>query len=172
MAGSNYKTPPGEGRIQRRAAPPYPSVDFEAAEGSDTLLPGAPNTNKYKQLSPGCADWLSRGCTITGTAAQFGIGRETLRYWLKHQAFKDLVDSKREEWRKGLLADIEGANHWVAKAWLLERVFKGDYVQPRQAPQGTGPVQVNVMLGNAPGESGGTKITVGESPVVEIKTGK
>jgi hypothetical protein len=104
-----------------------------------------PQSNKYRQLAESCAEWLARGCSIMGTAAQHGISRETLYSWQEFPHFQELIEMKRENWRMKLLKEIEENPQWTAKAWLLERVFR-EYDPPSPSRQGSNGVIVQISI--------------------------
>jgi transposase len=90
-------------------------------------------TQKYRNLSELVADMLAYGCFIEGTAAKFGLSRDTVYRWLETGHFRALVEGKKEKYRLELLKTIQKAGQkehlWQANAWILERnkVFEDEF---------------------------------------------
>jgi hypothetical protein len=115
-------------------------------------------TQKYLNLSSLVAEMLAHGCGIEGTAAKFGLAKDTIYRWLETLHFQALVALKIEEYRLELIggikkAGLKHANQWTALAWLAERSkqFSGDYHQPSK---GNTSASITVNIGIAhPGKS-------------------
>jgi hypothetical protein len=130
-------------------------------------MKGQPRSNKYRQLAESCAEWLAKGCGIAGTAAKHGISRETLYNTQEFPHFQELVESKREQWRKDLLQEINDNPQWTAKAWLLERVFR-EYDPPQVASRGSGgQVVVQVAIGHPAMQ--GKEQEQGQEQIADVK---
>jgi hypothetical protein len=108
-------------------------------------------TQKYRNLSPLVADMLAHGSGVEGTAAKFGLSRNTVYRWLETDHFQALVELKKTEYRLELLKTIQKAGQkphlWAAAAWCLERnkVF-GDEFKLNQGSKGTGQVVVQIAI--------------------------
>jgi hypothetical protein len=127
-----------------------------------------PKGNKYRQLADSCAEWLSKGCGVTGTARHHGISRRTLHSWQEFPHFQELIELKREEWRQECLSDIQADKQWTSKAWLLERCFRGEYDPPhvRKAGQ-AGNVVVQVAVWHPAMQEEGQE--QGQEQLTEVK---
>ena len=131
----------------------------------DYLVPPI-NSPLYRNCSENIALELAGGATVTGTAFKYGIDRKTIQTWSKHPHFLALVQSKKDFLRDELLNRIKdfGEKNWLPNAWLLERnkAFEGEFAQPKAQSQAGGNVQVNVVIGGAPGNQEGVTVEVGQ----------
>ena len=113
----------------------------------------------YRIKCNDAAQALAMGLSIVGTAQRIGVARRTLQYWLDTAHFCALVQSKKDLWELEKLTRIEdaGANphRWQANAWLLERVFKDKYAQPKAQGGAIGNVVIQVNVGSVPGSQDG-----------------
>jgi hypothetical protein len=108
-------------------------------------------TQKYRNLSESVAEMLAHGSGIEGTAAKFGLSRNTIYRWLETDHFQALVELKKTEYRLDLLKNIQKAGQkehlWQASAWILERnkAF-GDEFKLNQDKGKSGPVVVQIAI--------------------------
>jgi len=103
----------------------------------------------YNNIHERAAILLANGNSVPGTAAQVGIAKRTLDYWLTNGHFCAVIESKKTELRDMLLGRINKASekNWFAAAWILERnkVFGGEFKQQAAQSQGAAVnIQINV----------------------------
>jgi hypothetical protein len=127
-------------------------MDKNLFQVNDETLPEPEiKTQKYRNLSESVADVLAHGCGIEGTAAKFGLSRNTVYRWLETDHFQALVELKKTEYRLELLKTIQKAGQkehlWQASAWILERnkAF-GDEFKLNKDGRGGGQVVVQIAI--------------------------
>jgi hypothetical protein len=142
----------------------------EFPESTEEFPEPAITTAKYQANAENAAVLMANNCNVSETAAKIGISRKTLNNWMKTDHFQALFESKKADRRlmieKKILEAAEGKN-WTAGAWLLERspVFREEYCQPKSPPPGSGNVQINIILSQAPNGHGKSTITLSEQPM-------
>ena len=127
-------------------------MDKNLPQVNDESLPEPEiKTQKYRNLSELVAEILAHGSGIEGTAAKFGLSRNTLYRWLETDHFQALVELKKTEYRMELLGRIATAGQkphlWQASAWILERnkAF-GDEFKLNKDDKGSGNVVVQIAI--------------------------
>jgi len=142
--------------LQDKSVSPYKEDSFPAP----TI-----RSRKYDSLAPIVAELFAQGWSLLGACREVNLSKGTVEYWFKTGHFQALLEHKRDQYRRKFLDRIDEAGNktWFANAWILERnkAFKGEFAQPKAQAQGSGNIQINVVIGNAPAGTGGTTVTVG-----------
>ena len=146
-----------------------PNSELLAGYSEDDAVRPQITTDLYRLKSDKAAECLAIGLSVWGTAKQLGISHTCLSYWLKTAHFYALVEEKKDKYQLEKLAKISEAgdnpHRWQANAWLLERVFKDKYAQPKAQSGAIGNVVIQVNVGSVPGsQDGQTTVEIGNEP--------
>lgn len=116
------------------------------------IRPDAPSSKYTPEIVGKVLEGLHAGMAHTHAAGHAGISRDTFYEWYydtRKAIFRRLVDNARSANVLANLANIQNhsKSHWVASAWLLERVSPEEYgqrqvVQQQISGPNGGPVQI------------------------------